>query len=311
MHEFAEKSSRRLGWGAPLSAIVHVGVILLLVLGLPMPSPVTTPPQEVDVTLVPPPPPPAPPPPKPQEKPPETAKPAKPVEVFESAAAKTDQNVKESQPAPSAPSDPVEDPTDKPAEPENKAAAGGKPTEAAPSAPDRTSPDGLAAADAKAAEANAAAAPNPAPAPTASTAPKPDESKKPAAAKPASRRGKLVVARELYSAGALFDPRVMQALGRLPPRQRMKQVCMIEALEQIRRQRPGTDILVPFGASGSSYTATTLDAIGGAFRNGSNWYDLDFHCKVDNEGTKVVAFSYAMGSLVPKSEWVRRQFPLD
>ncbi|MEK1890087.1 MAG: DUF930 domain-containing protein [Phyllobacterium sp.] len=306
MQELAEKSRRQIGWGAPLSAVVHVCVILLLLLGLPLPSPVETPQQEVDVELVPPPPPP-----KPQEKPPENTKRATPMLAFESAAGKKDQNVKEPQPAPAAPSEPVEAPTDKPAEPENKAAAGGKPTEAAASAPDRQSPDGLAAAEAKVADANAAAAAKPAPAPTASTAPKPEESKKPDAAKPAPRRGKLVVARELYSPGAMFDPRVMQALGRLPPRQRMKQVCMIEALEQIRRQKPGTDILVPFGASGSSYSETSLDAIGGAFRNGPNWYNIDFHCKVDTERTKVVAFSYAIGSMVPKSEWVSRQFPSD
>ncbi|URK87364.1 hypothetical protein LP421_28240 [Rhizobium sp. RCAM05350] len=59
-------------------------------------------------------------------------------------------------------------------------------------------------------------------------------------ARPKRPPAELKQASELYSADTLSDPRVRQALGKLPKDRRIVQMCMIETLEQVRRARPDT-----------------------------------------------------------------------
>ena len=316
MQELAEKLPRQVGWGASLSAGVHVLLILLLVFGLPMPSPSPAPKEVVNIELVPPPKPePKPqtsaaksdaPPPKPRDR-------SRPVMAFESSAAKSEQEVKEPQPAPEAPTVAPEASAPKvPTAPDTQASAAQQP-DTPPGAPERESPDGVAPAAPKA-EQTAAAATAPAnPVPTPAAKPQPQESKKADTTKPTSPRqsNKLVAARELFTPNAIFDPRVLQAIGRLTPQQRIKQLCMVEAIAQVRKQRPAVDILIPYGSSGGNFSDYGLDGRGGAFRDGINWYNIDIRCKVDADRTKVAAFSFAVGSMVPRSEWARREFPAD
>ncbi len=97
-------------------------------------------------------------------------------------------------------------------------------------------------------------------------------------AKTKQKSDEINPAREPSSPKSLFDPRVMQAFGELPREGRIRQLCKIEAIARIRQQPFSryADILVPYGASGGLITNNTLDARGGAFRNGSNWYNVSF-----------------------------------
>ena len=121
-------------------------------------------------------------------------------------------------------------------------------------------------------------------------------------------------AREIYSADALSDPRVRQALGKLPKDRRIAQMCMVEALEQIRRASPDT---VPEGLffdppkGTSPISSQTLLATGAAYRSGQAWYDIDFQCTVNDKADAITAFNFAIGSAVPKDQWKARQFPAD
>lgn len=138
-----------------------------------------------------------------------------------------------------------------------------------------------------------------------------DKTEKPAKAlteKP--KADKLDEAKKLYSKDALADPRVKQALGRLPPRERIIQVCNIEALEQIRHHRPGTfpDMLARDGGSVSQSGMTVSD---GAFRSHGQWYALDYKCEANTKTMEIVSFRYAIGAAILKSQWVRRQLPTD
>ncbi len=67
----------------------------------------------------------------------------------------------------------------------------------------------------------------------------------------------------------------------------------------------------PTATSGGLITNNTLDARGGAFRNGSNWYNVNFKCQVDANTTKVVSFSLGIGGAVPSSEWRKRELPMN
>ncbi|MDI7860937.1 DUF930 domain-containing protein [Rhizobiaceae bacterium n13] len=120
-------------------------------------------------------------------------------------------------------------------------------------------------------------------------------------------------AKSIYSTKMLADPRVKQALGRLPPERRIVQLCSIEALEQIRRSRANSfpDLLVPFGISRGLIEDHVLNATGGAYRSHSNWFNVDFRCEVDADTTRIVAFSFNIGSAVPKSEWPARRLIVD
>ena len=130
------------------------------------------------------------------------------------------------------------------------------------------------------------------------------------APKPVTPAKKLTRAREIYSKDAMSDPRVKQALGKLAPKDRIIQICGIEALEQVRRHKAGAfpDMLA---REGGSVSATGLTVSDGAFRSQRKWYAIDFTCKANAETMVIDAFSYNIGRAIPEGEWARRQLPRD
>jgi hypothetical protein len=317
MHQSVKREWREIGWGALASVALHLSVAFLLLVRLHAEPPKPPEEQSVKVELV------SPPPPKPEEKPrqgPAKAEPEPPrPQAFESAAAQAEQKVTEPQLPPAGQ---VETQDVLPT-PENSSPAQSKPESATREAPPQTKP---ALLDPVLPEVGAATEPSetePRNTATASvpvheqmTSPgeaTPHQAAKPPEIKIKQRTNELDRARDLFSPKSLFDPRVMQAIGKLPRKARIRQLCNIEALEQIRRQKPGSypDILVPYGSSGGIIMNDTLSAKGGAFRSGSNWYNVDFKCQVDADTTKVVSFRFAIGGAVPKSEWKARQLPVN
>ncbi len=128
--------------------------------------------------------------------------------------------------------------------------------------------------------------------------------------KPTEVKVKLTSAQQIYSKDTLSDPRVKQAIGKLPPRDRIVQICGIEALEQVRHQRPGTfpDMLAPSAGVVSETSFTIHD---GAFRSRAKWYSIDFKCQVDSKAMKITDFSYSIGKAIPEAQWNSRQLPRD
>ncbi len=130
---------------------------------------------------------------------------------------------------------------------------------------------------------------------------------------PAAASDKLEKAKGLNSRKMLSDPRVRQALGELPPERRIVQVCSIEALEQVRRERPDAfpDMLALYGQSAELIRDGVLSTRGGAFRSRNNWYEIDFRCQVDADAIEIVAFSFAIGGAVPRDQWEARRLKVD
>jgi hypothetical protein len=293
MQQFAKRQWREIGWGALASVALHLSVAFLLFFRLHVEPLRPAEEQSFKVDLVSPAP-------KSEDKPQKKSSEAEPesqrAQAFESAAAQAEQKVTEPQLPPTGQErsqGPLPTPeSSAPAQSNAKVAPREMPSQIRPARSDLALPEVDAATP-------------------------PDETKpqasKPAEAKPKQRSNELDRAQDLFSPKSLFDPRVMQAIGKLPRKGRIRQLCNIEALEQIRRQMPGSypDILVPYGPSGGTITNDTLDAKGGAFRSGSNWYNVEFKCQVDANTTKVVSFRFAIGGAVPKNEWSARRLPLD
>lgn len=311
MQQVVRKMWGETGWGMPTSVALHLVLAFLLLVRLPEHGPPAEE-ESLKVELV------------PlqsqaKEKPPEerseprVERPRMQPLPFESASAQPDRkNLSQPQLPPAAPKR-IDDSPPKPEQPpaaaEAESAAKDGPSEI------RTAPAELRvqSKDAANAAADTAATPS-APVPKAKPTRQATTDGDAAEPEPAAseRQGPaLKDAQELYSKDALSDPRVKQAIGRLPPKRRIVQLCTIEALEQIRRQRPDAfpDMLVPFGPSGGFVSADGMSANGGAFRSGTKWYAVDFKCEVDAETTSVVSFSYAFGKVIPKSEWAARQLP--
>ncbi|OAP36900.1 peptidase [Sinorhizobium glycinis] len=310
MLQSARKMWGETGWGVPTSVALHLALAFILLVRLPEHAPPAKD-ESINVELVSPPKPAA----KPQDKPKE----AKPEpsrsqpQVFESASAEVD---KEKPPQPQLPpAGPSR--IDKPKLPDAQA----KPASAKTESADKPAETRTALAELRVEAEDAVseaedAEPTPHRAPVPKEKPVADEAKADAAQEPAEaaadqQSSELVEAKQLYSRDALSDPRVKQAIGRLPPKRRIVQLCTIEALEQVRRQRPDAfpDMLVPFGPVGGIVSASSLSANGGAYRSRGKWYGIDFKCEVNAETTSVASFSFAVGGAIPKSEWSARQLP--
>lgn len=338
MQLFSEKWWEKIRWGTPISVGLHLFVIALLLIQLPQETPKPEGEQSVNVELVPPPQP------KQDEKPKEQAQPKKEEpkpqptpsrqqpQAFESAAAKTKQEVKVAEPPPTAKAekkDAVNEAkkaaaadaiaTLKAAKEEAKAQ---KQPETEKPAPQQLAVLSSAANGDKSAAENKPAAKTeaektvPKADPVPVRKPSDDKEKADATEGKGEARAKLpadrfVEAKELFSAKSIADPRVKQAMGQLPVKKRILQLCSIEALEQIRNQRPRDfpDMLVPFGPSGGFIGKEQIDASGGAYRSKGTWYDVNFKCKVNLETVEVVSFSYAIGGVVPQATWNSRKLP--
>ncbi|OOG69039.1 DUF930 domain-containing protein [Sinorhizobium sp. A49] len=343
MQLFSEKWWEKIRWGTPISVGLHLLVIALLLIQLPQETPKPEGEQSVNVELVPPPQP------KQQEKPkqqaqqkkeqpkkeqpkPQPAPARRQPQAFESAAAKTKQDAKVAQLPPTAKAE-KKDVVNQPKKAEATTAATEKVEKKeepkAQEQPETEKPaqqqvavlSSTASGDKSAAEEKAAATTEAAKA-VAKTDPVPvrksdaDKEKSDATDGKAEATAKLlsdrfVKAEELFSAKSIADPRVKQAMGQLPVKKRILQLCNIEALEQIRHQRPEDfpDMLVPFGPSGGFIGKEQIDASGGAYRSKGNWYDVDFKCKVNLETVAVTSFSFAIGAIIPQTAWKSRRLP--
>lgn len=136
--------------------------------------------------------------------------------------------------------------------------------------------------------------------PTASVptpAPKPKQLTTIASLKPAKR---------IYSKATLSDPRVKEALGKLPPKRRVVQMCSIEMLEQIRRNAPGAvpDMLASStGITQEHIDSQLMEVSDAIYRSRGDWFFVSYHCETDAKTTKITSFQFDIKGAVPKSQW--------
>jgi hypothetical protein len=123
----------------------------------------------------------------------------------------------------------------------------------------------------------------------------------------------LTKVKAIYAKDILADPRVRGALSKLPPSQRIVQMCIIEAGEQVRHSGSGLtpDLLKGFGRGGGLITGTQMSASGGAVRSRGTWYDIRFDCTVNDAFDTITAFRFSLGERVPRTDWARRNLIAD
>jgi hypothetical protein len=288
-------------WALPTSLAVHLSIAALVIFGLPVSLLEPEEEQAINVDLVPPPKPPEeakakpppPPPPPPQEKPEEP----KQVEAEKQPPAQDDAAPQAPQPVIS----PVFQFGEKDAGPREARDGNSAEEDAAspqaerePEKQEPKEPPPLTAARSENAVPLPDAAETPTPKPPADTAkkqetPKPEEAKK------------------LFSQQATADVIATTAMGRLPRGVRAGRLCVTKLREQLRNSWPPyfPDLLPSYRLE----EGTVIDVPKAAFRVNGEWYDLSYRCEVDTDATRVVAFAFRVGDLLPPSERQRRRLP--
>ena len=100
------------------------------------------------------------------------------------------------------------------------------------------------------------------------------------------------------------DSRVERMLKQLDPDARFEQVCDLEAMRHIGKDktyRPERSIV---GAlSHPTIVDSTMTGSGGAFRSKGQWYQFSFKCQTTPDHMKVQAFSFQIGEPIPQDKW--------
>lgn len=330
---------RRFSWGTVFSAMLHAAFVALLVFNLPLPT--FEPPKEETVTVeMVPPPEEKKPEPQPEQKPEE---PKPPEEQAQPKAPRAPSATMLAVPPPAGRDIPESDRftgSSRTDEPDAQVETAPKPDVAAETAPQVQPLPGVeTATDPQEKEAAGTAEQPPAQEPARTEAPPilaardsgdvpaPDNPPVPLP-KPVAGKGdgevlpgqgvkdaKPLKPANVLSNARLHDPMQRMALGQLPLRRRIVQLCTYEMLAQIVATRPGTALhgMVPFSDHGGKIAANTLDATGGAYRTmAGDWYDVTFHCKVDPDAMEVLSFSFRLGdATVTRAQRLSRGLPAE
>lgn len=125
-------------------------------------------------------------------------------------------------------------------------------------------------------------------------------------AAPAAPTG-YVRATTLMSAAALADPRsakARQAMRTLADRERIVQLCNIEAMQQIGSwdKKMDPDFVIAYARSNERLTGNTIAARGAVVHSGDDWFDLRFNCELAPAHDSVAAFEFQLGKPVPLAE---------
>lgn len=118
-------------------------------------------------------------------------------------------------------------------------------------------------------------------------------------------RAVLIVA-ALLSPSACPADAVDRVLKALDPEERAHQACIIKGIEAVRHDK----LLVAADRMKTSIfgraefrNGTEVHAAGGAVRANSHWYKLRFDCTVTADQMRATAFTYRLGSEIPKADW--------
>ncbi|HMB48189.1 MAG TPA: DUF930 domain-containing protein [Afifellaceae bacterium] len=67
--------------------------------------------------------------------------------------------------------------------------------------------------------------------------------------------------------------------------------------------------LIAYAMAETKTSGHTMQADGGAFRSGGQWYNLRFRCGVTPDHEQVVSFEFRVGDPIPRGEWEKRKLP--
>ncbi|WP_269582998.1 DUF930 domain-containing protein [Roseibium sp. Sym1] len=117
-----------------------------------------------------------------------------------------------------------------------------------------------------------------------------------------------VTATTLLAADVLRDPRSRQAreaLATLAGADGREQICALEAMEQLRRDRPGfrPTRLAPHAFRNATFRERMVHVTAGAVRSNRIWYEIAYRCRLETDKDTIVGFEYALGAPVDRALW--------
>jgi Domain of Unknown Function (DUF930) len=109
----------------------------------------------------------------------------------------------------------------------------------------------------------------------------------------------------IHSAAALAnDSRTERMLLQLDPDARFEQVCDLEAMKRIGKDktyRPERSMVSALEAP--KVVNSTMTGSGGAFKSKGQWFQFSFSCETSPDHMKVQAFSFQIGEPIPPQMW--------
>lgn len=119
------------------------------------------------------------------------------------------------------------------------------------------------------------------------------------------QRVALALAVFVVSGGAFAnDSKVERMLQQLDPDARFEQVCDLEAMKYISKDKayqPERTIVSALAVP--RVAGTTMSGSGGAFRSKGKWYQFSFRCETSADHMKVQAFTFKIGEPIPTEQW--------
>jgi hypothetical protein len=101
-----------------------------------------------------------------------------------------------------------------------------------------------------------------------------------------------------------IDAKVERMLQQLDPDARFEQICDLEAMQRIGKDRTFRPERTVVSALASPKVAdATMTGTGGAFKSKGQWYQFSFTCKTSPDHMQVLSFSYKVGEPIPPEQW--------
>jgi len=101
-----------------------------------------------------------------------------------------------------------------------------------------------------------------------------------------------------------IDAKVERMLKQLDPDARFEQVCDLEAMQRIGKDKTYRPERTIVSALASPKVAeTTMSGTGGAFKSKGQWYQFAFTCRTSPDHMQVLSFSNKVGEPIPQGEW--------
>ena len=100
------------------------------------------------------------------------------------------------------------------------------------------------------------------------------------------------------------DARTERVLRQLDPDARFEQVCDLEAMRRIGKDKSYRPERSMVGAlEAPKVVNSTMSGKGGAFKSKGQWFRFSFTCETTSDRMKVQAFSFQIGEPIPPEKW--------
>ena len=114
----------------------------------------------------------------------------------------------------------------------------------------------------------------------------------------------LMIVAHSVGLAAANDVRIEKVLKQLDPDARFEQVCDLEAMKHIGKDKTYRPERSMVGALESpTVVNTTMTGRGGAFKSKGQWFQFSFKCQTTADHMKVQAFSFQIGEPIPQEKW--------